>query len=204
MIDSSNRFLVYRFRVELRHVRPAVWREFVVPGAYSFWDLHVAIQDAMGWLDYHLHAFRPVDGIAPSGDWEIGIPDEDFPEAEPRTLAGWKEPVAGYFQKPGDRMEYIYDFGDNWAHDLLLMDVVASDSLRPVACTDGARACPPEDCGGPGGYQELLEVLSDPAHDRYQELVEWVGDSFDPEHFEPAEVVFDDPQARWTLAFGAR
>ncbi len=113
---SKNRLL--RLRIELEGSAPSVWREIVVPSSYSFWDLHVAIQDAMGWLDYHLHAFRIRDpktrGVA-----EIGIPfDDDFNDRP--VLAGWEVPILSYLSKPGASAEYEYDFGDGWSHRVLL------------------------------------------------------------------------------------
>jgi len=82
--DNSN----FRFQIELRDIAPPIWRRIDVPGDYSFWDLHVAIQDAMGWFDYHLHAFRLAD--PDSGEsMEIGIPDEVEFTAIRQTAAGW-------------------------------------------------------------------------------------------------------------------
>jgi hypothetical protein len=80
---------VFRFRVELRDIAPPIWREIEVPGDYSFWDLHVAIQDAMGWQDYHLHAFLQADSKNGGGDWEIGIPIDDELPADRETFASW-------------------------------------------------------------------------------------------------------------------
>ena len=105
-----------RFRIELIGIRPPIWREILVPARYSFWDLHVAIQDSMGWWDSHLHAFRQrVENR--HGGAEIGIPtDDDFMEVS----AGWEVPVVEYFSEPGDRMLYEYDFGDGWEHAVVL------------------------------------------------------------------------------------
>jgi hypothetical protein len=87
---------VYQFRVVLLEVTPSIWRIIQVPGTYSFWDLHVAIQDSMGWLDYHLHCFRM--SRPGSGDLEqIGIPDEDAFEGDEPILPGWSVPIASYF-----------------------------------------------------------------------------------------------------------
>jgi hypothetical protein len=188
---------VFRFRIELQDIAPPIWREIEVPGSYSFWDLHVAIQDAMGWQDYHLHAFLPIE----SSDWEIGIPfDDDFADSR-ETLPGWEVPVVKHFHRAGDRMVYNYDFGDGWTHDVVLEEITASDSKRPVACTAGERACPPEDCGGPWGYQILLEALADPAHEQHEDMKRWIGDAFEAERFNPAKVKFDNPTVRWKRAF---
>lgn len=201
MARKSLKRSVFRFRVELRNIAPPIWREIEVPGSYTFWDLHVAIQDAMGWQDYHLHAFLQADSKEDGGDREIGIPiDDEFPAGR-ETVAGWQVPVTQHFRKAGDRMVYRYDFGDDWSHDVVLEEIIACDSERLVACTGGERACPPEDCGGPWGCQAMLEALADPGHDRHEDMKRWIGGSFDPENFDPAMVTFDDPRERWSRAF---
>jgi len=68
-------------------------------------------------------------------------------------------------------------------------------------CMAGAGACPPEDCGGSHGYQNLLEALADPSHPEHENLSDWVAGPIDPENFDVAEVHFDDPKARWRIAF---
>ncbi len=192
---------VYQFKISLKNIRPPIWRRIQVPEDYTFWDLHVAIQDAMGWWEAHLHAFKvmnPQKGI----EEEIGIPDEGFADLEHRILAGWKQKISKYFSAQNDKALYIYDFGDYWEHELKLEKIIASDKQKdyPI-CVAGRRACPPEDCGGPWGYADLLEVLSDPEHDAYESVVEWAGEEFDPGHFKVSEVDFDDPGARWDLSF---
>jgi transcriptional regulator with XRE-family HTH domain len=192
---------VYQFRVALKDVKPEVWRRIVVPAHYTFWDLHVAIQDAMGWLDYHLHAFRLPDA-ATGRKIEIGIPDDGgFPGSDP-CLPGWRIRIAPYFRAPGDRCEYEYDFGDGWEHEVVLDEISARDpDTRYPLCRDGARACPPEDCGGAGGYKDFLAAIGDPSHDEHARMLEWVGGRFDPAAFDPRAVRFDNPRKRWKLAF---
>ena len=145
--------LGYQFKVTLMGIDPAVWRRIVVPADYSFWDLHVAIQDSMGWLDCHLHAFRlrnPDTGEAV----EIGIPDDDPFDGQPQPLIGWDTPLVAYFRLPGDRADYEYDFGDGWEHEVLLEHITSRlPSGQYPVCLEGARACPPEDSGGVHGYQ---------------------------------------------------
>lgn len=196
--------LIYQFRVILEGTQPMVWRRILVPGTYGFWDLHVAIQDAMGWLDCHLHLFQLKNPATGKLD-QIGIPSDDaFDVAEP-CLAGWEVAIADYFEGPGDRADYEYDFGDGWRHEVLLEEI--SDGLSAVQhpiCVDGARACPPEDCGGIHGYKELLAILGDPAHEEYPGMQQWVGASYDPAAFDPADVRFDDPKQRWRQAFEDR
>lgn len=193
---------VFQFKITLRHIRPPIWRRIQVPAATSFWDLHVAIQDAMGWLDYHLHEFRitPAPG-RPS--LHIGIPDDDpFLGAVP-VLPGWEIPVRKHLGWPTARALYTYDFGDDWKHDVVLEKVLArSPGVEYPVCVAGRRHRPPEDVGGPGGYLRFLEAIRDPEHEEHESYLEWVGGSFDPEEFSPAEVVFDDPAERFKIAFG--
>jgi len=200
MTDESADSVKFRFRIELQGVAPPIWRRIDVPGRYSFWDLHVAIQDAMGWLDYHLHAFRsPAPGRSES--LEIGIPDENELMDDRQTTAGWEVPISSHFVRPGQAMVYEYNFGDGWIHDVVLEEIIPDHAPQRLACVGGQRACPPEDCGGTWGYQSLLEAMADPRHEEHDEFVRWLGGKYDPEKFEPAKVTFDDPKERWIRAF---
>ena len=187
---------VYQFKVTLKDIRPPVWRRIQVPENYSFWELHVAILDAMGWLGYHLHAFEifnPKRGIKE----EIGIPDEEWGLADVEMHAGWEKRISGYFTLENNKALYTYDFGDDWRHAVVLEKILPKnkDATYPL-CIKGKRACPPEDCGGVWGYQDLLEILSNPDDERYDEMMEWLGGGFDPEHFVIDEIQFEDPDAR--------
>lgn len=195
---SSDAGAAHQFRVTLLGTTPSVWRRIQVPAQYTFWDLHVAIQDAMGWQDYHLHEFRLA---APLGDeLRIGIPDPDFPE--PDRLPGWEVPLSAHITPGAPPAVYLYDFGDGWEHELVHEGLVARETgARYPRCVDGARACPPEDCGGVGGYEEFVRAMRNPKHRRHKELREWSGGPFDPEAFDPAIVAFDDPRKRWKRAF---
>lgn len=190
-----------RFKVTLAEVEPPIWRRIEVPGSYRFWDLHVAIQDAMGWKDCHLHMFRVRDPVTGAID-EIGIPDDEPLIGEPVCLAGWKVRVTDYFKGAGTRATYEYDFGDCWMHEIELEGFgrYEVDGSYPC-CLAGARACPPEDCGGPPGYASLLETMADPEHEEYEAMMDWLGGRFDPEYFSPERVEFDDPRVRWRVAF---
>jgi hypothetical protein len=190
----------FQFRVQLRDVAPAIWRRIEVPAKYTFWDLHVAIQDAMGWLDCHLHAFRLPDPTT-GEDIQIGIPDPEPFEGEPEFLPGWMIPVSQYL-KVRDRISYEYDFGDGWEHDLHFEAVgIRHPRTKYPRCVAGARAGPPEDCGGPGGYAELLMTIANPRHPDYESMITWLGGPFDPKAFDPRRVRFDDPKKRWRVAF---
>lgn len=193
---------VYQFKIQRKNIAPPVWRRILVPERYDFWDLHVAIQDAMGWSDYHLHAFRARRRHARSIT-EIGIPDFDEFDDGPKTKAGWETPITDFFDDLGFTCEYEYDFGDGWHHEVVLEGILLREKgIRYPVCIDGARACPPEDCGGDYGYYRLLDILSDPDHEEYRDMIAWLGGAYDPEHFVPDEVVFDNPKKRWRISFG--
>lgn len=200
-VRMNTKGLAYQFKVTLQGIEPEIWRRLLVPASYSFWDLHVAIQDAMGWLDYHLHVFRvrhPLTGEAA----QIGIPNEDAFEGEEAFLPGWVIPLVEYFREPGDRADYEYDFGDGWEHDVVLEQVTGriAKAKYPI-CLDGARACPPEDCGGVPGFEDMLSILRDPSHEEHESTPEWVGGRYDPAAFDPQKVRFDNPKKRWRTAF---
>jgi len=191
---------VYQFKVELQEIRPPIWRRIQVPETYNFWDLHVAIQDAMGWLDYHLHAFRVSEKDSATVR-VVGIPDDEFPTATP-TFAGGETPIVDYFFEVGVTAKYEYDFGDGWFHKIILEGIFLGDpdNQYPI-CIDGERACPPEDCGGVPGYYRLLEAISAPDNEEHKELLDWLGQAYDPDEFTPQDIEFDDPKARWKSAF---
>ena len=193
---------VYQFKITLKYIKPPIWRRIQVPENYSFWDLHVAIQDSMGWLDYHLHEFEIID---PSTGMKvnIGLPiDDDFDIGE-EVIPGWKAKIADYFTMNNKRAHYEYDFGDGWEHIIELEKILPrKKGITYPVCTGGKRACPPEDVGGTGGYEDFLKIITNPDHEEYEEMIQWAGGPFDPEHFDPEEVIFDDPQERWEFAFG--
>ncbi len=192
--------LIYQIRIELAEIEPTIWRVVQVPSKYSFWDLHVAIQDSMGWLDYHLHSFR-IKKPHKRKQTEIGIPDEEFGFKE--ILPGWETPLSGYFTEPGQIAIYDYDFGDNWSHYILLEGILIKEKgVKYPICTQGERACPPEDCGGVPGYERLIKILENPDHPEYVENNEWLKGHaknyypYDPSNFDPDKVNFWNPKKR--------
>jgi hypothetical protein len=192
---------VHQFLVTLADTDPIVWRRIEVPEGYSFWDLHVAIQDAMGWQDYHLHEFTVVHPERETLE-RIGIPDDEFADERP-LLAGWEVPITGYLRESMPPMLYTYDFGDDWRHVVLYEGTSSpEDTLQYPRCTGGARRCPPEDCGGPHGYREFLAAVTDRRHPEHRNQLRWAGGSFDADSFDAVAVRFDDPAVRWKRAFG--
>lgn len=175
----------YQLRVQLTAVEPAIWRLFTVPAGITLGDLHEILQIAMGWENYHLHQFR-------HGRQCYGVPSEED-DFDDDLLDENDVTIDEFFTKQGAKLIYEYDFGDGWEHLLTCQKVLAD--VPVIAVLDGTRACPPEDCGGIGGYCDLLEILADSKHERYAELQEWVGAGYDPEHFDKAEI---------NKAFGSR
>jgi len=192
---------VFQFKITLEGIKPPIWRRIQVPEIYTFWDLHVAIQDAMGWDDYHFHEFEMVNPSTGLRE-NIGIASSD--EIFGRdVLPGWGEKIADFFSMANRTASYVYDFGDSWEHKIQLEKILPREkNITYPICIKGKRACPPEDCGGIWGYTELLEIINNPEHEEYEEMMEWLGGEFDPEHFDEVEVGFDDPDKRRKFAFG--
>jgi hypothetical protein len=191
---------VYQFKIILRHISPPIWRRILMPEDATFWDLHVAIQSAFGWGNGHLHCFDKRN--AAGTEWKrIEVPHEESNASHYYvTYSERDEKIADWFSPQLHSMCYTYDFGDEWIHEIKLEKIVPRDKrVAYPACIAGKRACPPEDCGGPWGYQELLEAVLDPKHERYEELKEWLGEGFDPDSFDLREVAFDDPDEIWTM-----
>ena len=180
---------VHRLKVTLRQVKPPVWRRIEVRSDIKLSDLADVLEAAMGWLGGHLHSFE-ADGVL------YEIPDgEGFgfrrPRDERRARLG--EVLPGVKSK----MRWTYDFGDGWEHDVVVeaIELARSDVMYPV-CLTGKRACPPEDCGGPWGYGNLLAALSAPTYEEHEELTEWVGIDFDPADFDADAATEDMRSAR--------
>lgn len=171
---------IAQIKVTLLDTDPPVWRRLLVPMTLRLDRLDRIIQAAMGWTNSHLHMF-----IHPTGHY--GAPELDFPMHD-ESKASFRDLAT----RKGDTFGYEYDFGDSWTHEVLLEELLSADptGLYP-ACTDGARACPPEDCGGTTGYQELLDALADPHHRDHHDLRRWLGlehgAEFDPARFDPAD-----------------
>lgn len=170
---------VYQLKVTLTGTKPPIWRRVLVDGASTLDHIHDVIQAAFGWWNYHLHEFE-IDGH------RYGVPDPDDDWGDPPL----DERRIQLQQVAGEAMsfDYTYDFGDDWRHRVSVEKVLRASAVGELpACVDGRRACPPEDCGGTGGYEELVEILTDPSHPEHAERREWCGDVFDPEHFDRHE-----------------
>ena len=186
-INSNN---IYQFKITLCDTTPKIWRRIQVPGNYNFYKLHMAIQDAMGWTDSHLHQFVI---FSPKTQQQeiIATQYDDAWESEKDMLDEKKEKVEQYFSLENKKAIYEYDFGDDWIHDILLEKILPAEiGIKYPLCIAGERACPPEGCGGIWSYQSLLEILKDKQLPEYDEVLEWIGNDYNPEEFDSAAVKF--------------
>lgn len=201
--------VIYRLRVELAEIEPTIWREFEVASDVHLDELHDVVQAVMGWTDSHLHRFGVGDDWYRPDTQEF-ITEFDMDEGEEGVLESDVR-LDELLQEPGDRLLYLYDFGDSWRHTITLEGERLPDAVEGAArCLDGARACPPEDCGGIGGYDELVTdveaaVRGDAMDDWQVERLHWLaGDRAAAdvkagfESFEVDEVnAFLDRRSRW-------
>lgn len=166
---------VYKLRVELIYSEPTIWREFYVDGKMLLPNFHIAIQVVMGWKNAHLHQFIHNRTF-------YGMPD---PYDELDTVDYQKIKLSDLLIKKGDQFIYEYDFGDSWAHTITLQNIEVHRKIAQLPyCDKGERACPPEDCGGIPGYENLIRVLSDPKDEEYEDMMMWLGGNYDPKTFD--------------------
>ena len=169
---------VFQLKVALQGAKPPIWRRIQVPGNITLDKLHDVIQVCMGWDDFHLHQFL-IDRTCYS------LPDEDdlWQTSRPKNEAQFT--LQDLEKKIQPRFQYIYDFGDDWIHQITVEKILPPEEgkFTPLLIT-GRRACPPEDVGGMHGYMHLLEVLGDPEDEEYEEMTDWLDmDFFDPAQF---------------------
>ena len=167
---------IYQLKVTLKRIRPPIWRRVQVPGDIGLAALHGVIQTVMGWYDCHLHAFT-IDG-------ELFYQDRETAQECGGRVIG-RTRLNQVVQHEKARFLYEYDFGDSWEHEILVEKILPPEpGIAYPRCLAGKRACPPEDVGGTWGYEELLSAIADPDHPERDEMLEWVGDAFDPEAFD--------------------
>jgi hypothetical protein len=176
---------IYQFQIVLLATEPPIWRRLQVPGDANLGWLHAVIQVAMGWTNSHLHQFR-------IGGEYYSDPRHHFAEFEgdPEILDERRFTFQQLAQTPHDSLTYEYDFGDSWQHLITVEKILPPNSgtRRTAVCLDGARTCPPEDCGGGWGYAELLKALANRKHPEHKTMKEWLGRPFDAEAFEVAKI----------------
>lgn len=178
---SAKRFYpkVYEFTVTLAGTSPLVWRRFLAHEIINLDELHMLIQMTMGWEASHLYEFT-------FGNKKYAAPihadDSEAENAEDVSLRDVLKDVLGDVRK----FSYLYDFGDGWSHEIEITNTFDHDPSRkyPV-CIAGENACPPEDCGGPPGFEELKEILAGEDSEEKAERLEWLGGHYNPLSFDP-------------------
>jgi len=175
---------LYHLKVVLNETKPPIWRRLQVPGSANLGWLHAVIQVAMGWTNSHLHQFK-VGGAFYSDPCHHSAESEGDPE----ILDESKVTLQQLAPRAKATLGYEYDFGDSWEHRITVEKILPPDPAAATVahCLDGARACPPEDCGGVWGYDNLLKIIKNPQHEEHASIMEWLGAGFDPEGFDANE-----------------
>jgi len=174
-INQTKDVDVYQFKVTLAHSEPPICRIIQVRGDTTLSKFHRIIQNTMGWSDSHPHMFLIYGEYYSEPD-----PDNKFNSIDERTVE-----LSRLILEKGDKFSYEYDLGNSWVHDVLVENILTLDhGAHYPLCIEGRRACPPENCGGIGGYCYLLDVLEDPDDLRHDDMIEWIGWDFDPDYFD--------------------
>ena len=176
-----------QLKIQLKNVtKPPVWRQLIVPENFTFDKLHRLIQLVFGWEDYHLYQFCPKGwGSNPV----IAIPLKDDWEQPAKNAKSTK--LNMIFIAAKQTYTYIYDFGDDWIHQITVEKILPDEIKSPV-CIAGKGTCPPEDCGGSWGYENLKNILADPSNKEHSEMKEWLGleedEDWDANYFDVDEI----------------
>ena len=166
---------IVQLRITLSHIDPPVWRRVQIPADYSLRRVHDVIQAVFSWLGYHLHQFEVGDKVY--GQAEIPAVNE-FGD---RIYSDKNVKLGALIDRGVQRFIYRYDFGDDWEHVITVEAVSDRDPrIDGLKLLDGARAAPPEDCGGPYSFAEFVEAIADDTHEAHADLLEWYGGPFDP------------------------
>lgn len=168
--------MTYQFKIQLKNVsNPSVWRKVVVPSHYTFEKFHRVIQYAFGWEQSHLFFFSPT-GYNSQPMIEMNYEGDDFYEKlDDESLNAETTLLSEIFVLEKQKFTYLYDSGDDWKHQITLEKILTDDETEKPILLKGQGACPPEDCGGPWGYETLKETLADKKHPEHKEMKEWLG-----------------------------
>jgi len=174
---------VYELKVTINNIELLIWRTFQVPGGITLARLHEVLQIVMGWGEGHLYEFR-------SGKNRFGVPTTEEGRFRRENVHDTRiVRLLEVLRLEGQKITYIYDFGDDWQHTIEVVKIVTVDSeFENCLCTGGQRACPPENCGSYPGYITLVEELKLPTDQRDADLMEWLEEGYDPQLFDIAEV----------------
>lgn len=198
---------VYELKIVLKGTKPPIQRRIAVASDILLSDLHEVIQIVMGWDDDHLHQFvirnsnpkpKPEQIRMLAAKMEFAKlaammrPDRCFsdPQSELEDVEDERKVRLNEIAPTvKSKIVYEYDFGDGWEHSIEVVKIgPPAQGVKYPMCISGKGACPPEDCGGVWGYYDMLEILKNPKHQRYEEIAEWMPPEFDPDYFNVEEV----------------
>lgn len=164
---------ILKLRIKIPVIEPEIWREILIKNDITFKKLHEIIQLSFGWTNSHLYNFD-VNGIL------FSMPDKEFENNDLDV----KNKITEFLIEKGQKALYTYDFGDNWEHEIEIVDVLKKEKgIRYPKCLGGKRNGPPEDCGGISGYEDVIDALTSKDKSEHEDLLEWLGD-YDPEKFD--------------------
>lgn len=183
---------ILKLRIKILDIEPEIYREILIKNDITFKKVHEIIQLSFGWTNSHLYNFD-VNGIL------FSMPDKEFEHNDLDV----KNKVTEFLIEKGQKALYTYDFGDNWEHEIEIVDVLKQEKgIRYPKCLGGRRNGPPEDCGGIPGYEDVIDALTGKDKSEYEDLLEWLGD-YDPEKFDidkinktilnPGKYLFEKP-----------
>lgn len=192
---------IYQLKVVLLGTEPPVWRRLQVPGNAKLDWLHAVLQVAIGWTNSHLHAFQ----VGEDRYSDTRVHFAEF-EGDPEILEERKFALREIAPSEQDAFNYEYDFGDSWEHEITVEKILLLDAAaaKTAHCLDGARACPPEDCGGIWGYANLLKILKNRKHPEHKSMKEWISRPFDAAAFDVAKTNFWLRKLKWPRATEAQ
>jgi hypothetical protein len=169
---------IYQLHVALLDITPVIWRRLWIPGTLKLSKLDRVIQEAFGWTNSHLHEFRVAGERYGMTEIDGMDDDEDLQDEKKFT-------VAKVLKASVTEFEYEYDFGDGWRHRGVVEGIMAATPYNDwPLCLTGENACPPEDVGGSGGFENFVQSMADPEDDDHFENWTWYGGPFDPKGFD--------------------
>lgn len=175
---------IIQLKITLKWTKPPIWRRVLVDKKTTFFELHQIIQIAMGWGNYHLYEFKINNN-------RVGEPEEEFDDFfyGGKLVDASTVTLDSFIADTGEKFVYEYDFGDGWEHQLTVEKFLPRDSKTNYpSCIGGKLNCPPEDCGGVGGFYELLDIIGNKKHPERKEMLEWLGGNYNPEYFDKEEI----------------
>jgi hypothetical protein len=166
-----------QMKIKLDGIKPDIWRRFIIDSTFTLHKLHETIQIVMGWYNSHLYEFDIHGG-------NFGVPDDEGDFLDNEVENAKKVKVGSFELQPKDKFRYVYDFGDDWQHTIIVEKVLKiGEDVYPI-CLDGERNCPPEDCGSIPGYEDIVNAIKKPTSKEAKEIADWLGETYDSEKFD--------------------